>query len=203
MSRVTVLDYGLGNLKSVAKAFAALGHDVVVTSDSSDIERASLLVVPGVSAFGACVERLAETGLAETIRSHIEKGRPYFGICLGYQVLFEQSEEDPGVSGLGIFHGTVRRFPAGMTVPHMGWNTVEYTREEPIFKGIPQKTYFYFVHSYYPDPEPELVAAVTEYGVEFASAIARDNVCATQFHPEKSSRQGLMLLENVYRWCMR
>lgn len=203
MSRVTVLDYGLGNLKSVAKAFAALGHDVVVTSDTSDIERASLLVVPGVAAFGACVERLAETGLAEAIRSHIEKGRPYFGICLGYQVLFEQSEEDPGVSGLGMFRGTVRRFPAGMTVPHMGWNTVEYTREEPIFKGIPQKTYFYFVHSYYPDPEPELVAAVTEYGVEFASAIARDNVCATQFHPEKSSRQGLMLLENVYRWCMR
>lgn len=199
--RVTVLDYGLGNLKSVAKAFAYLGVDAEVTDDRARVARASLLVVPGVSAFGACIERLRDGGYEDLIREHVERERPYLGICLGYQILFESSEENEGVRGLGILRGRVRRFPAGLIVPHMGWNTVRYRDPNPFFHDIPQDAHFYFVHSYFPEPEADVVLATTEYGIPFASAVATGPIVATQFHPEKSSRQGLRLLDNVYRWC--
>jgi glutamine amidotransferase len=197
---VAVADTGSGNLRSVEKALAAAGADVIVTSDAERLVRADKIVVPGQGAFGGCVAGLDRDGgaLREAVLESIRAGRPYLGICLGLQVLFESSEEDPSCRGLGVIPGRVRRFVdhPGLKIPHMGWNEA---RRGPaatdVLSTTPDGTFFYFVHSYYPVPtRAEDVALSSEHGVEFCVAVARDNVFACQFHPEKSQAAGLALL---------
>jgi glutamine amidotransferase len=199
-ARVAVADTGSGNLRSVEKALATAGADVVVTSDADALARADKLVVPGQGAFGGCVAGLDRGGgaLREAVLGAIRDGKPYLGICLGLQVLFEASEEDPTCRGLGVFPGRVQRFAdtPGLKIPHMGWNQ---TRRGPARTGVlgdtPDGSFFYFVHSYYPAPaRAEDVALSSEHGVPFCAAVARDNVFACQFHPEKSQAAGLALL---------
>jgi imidazole glycerol-phosphate synthase subunit HisH len=203
--KIAVADTGSGNLRSVEKALATVGADVVVTSDADALARADKIVVPGQGAFGGCVGGLDRNGgaLRGAVTEAIAAGKPFFGICIGMQVLFETSEEDPTCRGLGVFAGSVRRIPAapGLKIPHMGWNQ---TRRGPAANGsaageflatTPDGTFFYFVHSYYPDPaRPEDVALSTEHGTSFCVAVARDNVFGCQFHPEKSQAAGLALL---------
>lgn len=200
MSRpaVAVLDFGMGNLRSVAKALERAGADVSLTHDVP--ARAAGLVVPGQGAFGTCVTALGPR--MRDVVSWIADGRPYLGICLGLQVLFERSEESDA-PGPGVLAGKVRRLPESVKVPHIGWNEVSIRAPAPIFAGIADGTRFYFVHSYYPDPAEDVVAATTEYGVEFCCAAWRDNVVATQFHPEKSGDAGLHLLANFVGMCGR
>lgn len=199
--QIAIADLGSGNLRSVEKALVSAGAaGVVVTSDADVVARASKVVVPGQGAFGACVAGLSREGgaLREAVLETIHSGKPYLGICIGMQVLFEASEEDPACRGLGVFAGRVRRFPSssGLKIPHMGWNQ---TRRGPaaaeVLSAIPDGTYFYFVHSYFPDPaHADDIALSSDHGVSFCAAIARDNVFACQFHPEKSQAAGLSLL---------
>lgn len=203
---IAVVDYGMGNLRSVSKAFQTQGYEVVVTRDPDKIENASGLVLPGVGAFGDCVRNLNESGLTDTIKEYINSGRPFLGICLGLQVLFEQSEESPGAKGFGLIKGKVVRFPdfskEGLKVPHMGWNRISIRKESGVLKDIPEGSRFYFVHSYYPKPDDDEVTAVkTDYGLEFTSAVQVGNVFASQFHPEKSSYLGLRILRNFSALC--
>jgi len=200
---VAVADTGSGNLRSVEKALTVAGADVVVTSDAERLARADKIVVPGQGAFGGCVAGLDRGGgaLREAVLESIRAGRPYLGICLGLQVLFEASEEDPGCVGLGVLPGRVRRFVdrPGLKIPHMGWNETHRgpaaTAGFDVLATTPEGTHFYFVHSYYPDPtRAEDVALSSEHGVKFCVAVARDNVFACQFHPEKSQAAGLALL---------
>ncbi|MGB9886194.1 MAG: imidazole glycerol phosphate synthase subunit HisH [Moorellales bacterium] len=194
---LAVIDYGMGNLRSVHKALERLGYAAVITSDPHKVERARGIVLPGVGAFADAARRLAELGLDQVIRRAVAAGRPFLGICLGLQLLFEGSEENGWHEGLGIFPGRVRRLGPGLKVPHMGWNQVEQVRPSPLFAGIPDGTPFYFVHSYYADPaDPDLVLARTDYGGRFACTVGRGAVFGVQFHPEKSSRWGLKLLSN-------
>jgi glutamine amidotransferase len=201
---ITIIDYGMGNLRSVQKGFERLGFDARVTADPGDVERAGKLVLPGVGAFRDCMENLRSGGFVEPIKQHIESGRPFLGICLGLQLLFTESEEFGRHQGLGIIPGRVVRFPAemrqggeGLKVPHMGWNQITVRRQAPIFKGVADGSSVYFVHSYYVVPEDEgVVATVTDYGISFCSSIWRENVMATQFHPEKSQQVGLTMLKN-------
>lgn len=192
MTRVAVLDFGMGNLRSVAKALERVGAtvDVVPAVPAS----ADALVVPGQGAFSSCLVNLGPAG-RDAIASWIASGRPFLGICLGFQVLFESSQEGGG-HGLGVFPGKVVRFPDGVKVPHIGWNEVRTTRPAPLFEGIPEDTRFYFCHSYYPDAGGEVAAATSDYGVTFPCAAWRDRVYAVQFHPEKSGEPGLKLLSN-------
>lgn len=200
--QIAVLDYDIGNVKSVIKALEYVGAEPVLTDDPDTILNSAGLVVPGVSAFGACVEKLQQKSLFEFLIEYLTSGRKYLGICLGYQILFEGSEESPGVSGLKIFKGMVKKFPAGVKVPHIGWNSVRQAKTAISYDGIADNTYFYFVHSYYPEPEnTEIVSGWTEYGSIFASSIEHENIWAVQFHPEKSSQNGLKLLKNFVRWC--
>lgn len=199
---IAVVDYGIGNIGSVDKALRYIGADSKVISDAKEIKKADGMVLPGVSSFGACMNSLERTSLKEAVLEHISSGRPFLGICVGYQVLFEESEEDPDVAGLNIFRGKIVRFPEGLKVPHMGWNTVHYLRSSRFFEGISQNSYFYFVHSYYPVPEEEIAVGHTFYGNEFASAIEKENIWAAQFHLEKSAENGLRLLRNFERWCV-
>lgn len=198
MPRIAVLDFGMGNLRSVAKALERAGATAEVVPDVP--ADAAGLVVPGQGHYGSCLTNLGPR--AADIAAWIEGGRPFLGICLGFQVLFDSSEEAPG-GGLSVFAGTVRRFASSaLKVPHIGWNNVDPEGVQPVFDGIEQGTRFYFVHSYYPAPaDSSVTAATTEYGVRFASAAARDNVVATQFHPEKSGEPGIMLLRNFLRMC--
>lgn len=196
---IAIIDYGVGNLFSVEKAFAQFTDDVQVTSDQAAIEQAEKLVLPGVGEFGACMKNLVASGLIPTIMKRISAGVPLLGICVGLQVLFEGSEESPDAKGLGVFRGMVRKINApGLKVPHMGWNSVEVSQPGlGLFKDIPETPYFYFVHSYHAVPEDSsIVAAVTEYGEGLTAAVARDNVMATQFHPEKSGDVGLLVIKN-------
>lgn len=191
----------MGNLRSVGKAFLSQGIDASVTRDPGEIARADGLVLPGVGAFGDCMKNLAEYGLTDPIKEHVDSGKPFLGICLGLQVLFEGSDESPDVPGLGILEGRVVRFSPSeeerLKVPHMGWNRVSIKKESPVLAGIPDGSWFYFVHSYYPDPkDPGVIAVTSNYGVEFTAAVARDNLFACQFHPEKSSADGLRILRN-------
>lgn len=188
---IAILDYGMGNLRSVARAIEHVGGKPEVTSDAEIALDASALVVPGVGHFGACMRNLRERGLDTVVTDFAESGRPVFGVCVGMQVLFESSEEDPD-PGLGLFPGRSRRLPDHVKVPHMGWNTVEWIRPHPYVRDVPSGTRFYFVHSFAPDVGPEGVGS-TEHGRPFAAAIARDNLFATQFHPEKSGEPGLRL----------
>jgi len=194
---VVVADLGSGNLRSVEKALAAVGAGVRVSADPDVVAGADRLVVPGQGAFGACAVALNRGGgaLRQALRAFLETGRPYFGICIGMQLLFETSEENPDAQGLGVLPGRVRRFAArpGLKIPHMGWNQ---TRRSPSAgDGVPDGAFYYFVHSYYPDPaRPEDVALTSEHGTPFCAAVARGPIFATQFHPEKSQAAGLALL---------
>jgi len=195
---IAIVDYGMGNLRSVINAFKNLGADVIITQEKGIIERANSVVLPGVGAFGKCVENLKGLGLFGYIKGLIAAGdKPYLGICLGMQILFEGSEEAPGVEGMGVIKGSVPRFKDNVKVPHMGWNSIEIIKEHPVFEGIDEGAHFYFVHSFYCQPDEEGVTATTTmYGIKFASSVQKGNVFACQFHPEKSQRIGLRLLQN-------
>ena len=198
MTRVAVLDYGMGNLRSVAKAIERVGGRAVVTSDADEAEAADAVVLPGVGAFGACMRGLADRGLDATAKDLVASGRPVLGVCLGMQVLFASSDEDPD-PGLGRFPGRVRRLPPEVKVPHMGWNQVDWVRDHPMHEGIPSGTRFYFVHSFAPDVDDEITVGVSEHGREFAAAVADGHLFATQFHPEKSGDAGLEIYRNLVR----
>ncbi|MBI5344600.1 MAG: imidazole glycerol phosphate synthase subunit HisH [Deltaproteobacteria bacterium] len=209
---IAIIDYDMGNLRSVQKAFENIGAKAVVTRDPGIIGGASHLVLPGVGAFKDCMRNLTEYGLVDPILKGIKAGKPFLGVCLGLQLLFDESTEFGIHKGLGLIKGRVTRFPSdmrpsasprgeqgdtGLKVPHMGWNSIRKEKESALFKGVPDGAYFYFVHSYCAAPEDESVTlTTTEYGVLFTSSISRDNIMACQFHPEKSQRLGLLILKN-------
>ncbi len=194
---IAVVDYDAGNIRSVTKALEFLGAEVRVTGVPSDLEAADRIVLPGVGAFGRAVRSLEAKGLMRPLRHAIRDGKPFLGLCLGMQLLFEQSEENPEAGGLGVISGKVVRFPGGMKVPHLGWNRVFQKGNPELWNEIPDGSFFYFAHSYFGVPvEAEWIAGETEYGVTCASAIRRDNVIGVQFHPEKSQKWGLKLLAN-------
>lgn len=196
---ILVVDYGMGNLRSVEKALAHLRADVRVSSDASLVRSASKIVLPGVGSFDHAVRELRSRGLFDAVAGAIREGKPYVGFCLGLQLLFEGSEEG-AESGFGVLPGTIRRFSHGLKVPHMDWNRVRFTAPGcPYLRGIPAESFFYFVHSYYAAPECPGAAGLTDYGSSFASVIWQGNVFATQFHPEKSQENGLRLLKNVVK----
>ena len=200
---IAIVDYGMGNLRSVSKALEKLGAEVTVTSDAQVIRDAQKIVLPGVGAFGDAICELRKRSLIKPIKEAIEKGKPFLGICLGLQLLFKSSEENPGVPGLGIFPGTVVRFPksSDLKVPHMGWNEVKLSGDrENLLAGVKDSGYFYFVHSYYAKPDDaSLVQGSADYGVRFPAILGKRNVWATQFHPEKSQEEGLKILENFVK----
>ena len=195
---IAILDYGMGNLRSVARAIEHVGGKPEVTDDVETALAADGLVVPGVGHFGACVRNLRERGLDRAVLEFAGGGRPLFGVCVGMQILFEGSEESDD-DGLGLFDGVVRRLPPEVKVPHMGWNTVRWTEEHPFVDGVPTGTRFYFVHSYAPDLAVGTTVGAAEHGRPFAAVAARDNVFATQFHPEKSGPPGLRIYEAFVR----
>ena len=212
---IAIIDYGMGNLRSVQKAFEAVGCDARVTRSRQTILDASHVVLPGVGAFGDCMANLEHFGLIEPVREVIAGGKPFLGICLGLQLLFSESEEFGVHRGLGVVPGKVRRFPFGqpeadprepaaaprLKVPHMGWNAIRVTRPAPLLAGISTGAYVYFVHSYYVHPDdPLVVSTESDYGIPFTSSIWRDNVFACQFHPEKSQTVGLQLIRNFGEW---
>ena len=195
-ARIVVIDYESGNLRSVARAVEKAGVIPVVTSDPASLENADGVILPGVGSGPAAMAALQSRGLVTPLLDYIAGGRPFLGVCLGLQLLLDATDEGDA-DCLGLVPGRVRRLPDGLKVPHMGWNTVEFQRDHPLWRGIPQGSHFYFVHSYYADPEASAdVAGVTEYGVPFCSIYARDNVVATQFHPEKSGENGLRVYAN-------
>ncbi len=199
--KVALIDYGAGNLRSVANALTALGIKPCLAASAQDLTGATHLVLPGVGSFGDCMAQLADRGLLDQVREWVLAGKPYLGICLGYQILFDASEESPGAAGLGLVRGTVHRFAEvpGLKIPHMGWNSaVPCQPHAGIWQGLGAEPYFYFVHSYFPVPEDRaLIAAETAYGKDvFAAAIALPNLLACQFHPEKSQQAGMQLLRN-------
>jgi len=198
--RVVIVDYGAGNLRSVAKAVAHAGGRPLVSNDWRDIVGAQAVVMPGVGAAADTMRSLEALGLVGPLREYILSGRPFLGICMGQQALFELSEEGGLHRCLGVLRGRVVRLPEGLKVPHMGWNRVRIVRPHPFLEGVRDGEFFYFVHSYYPRPEePEVVAAVAHYGVEFPAVVARGKLVATQFHPEKSGEAGLRLYRNFLR----
>ncbi len=194
-----IIDYDAGNLRSVQKALEALGEPAVITRDRREIREADRVILPGVGAFGDAKERLDQYGLTDVIRETAAGGRPFLGICLGLQLLFESSEESPGAEGLGILKGRILRIPdqAGLKIPHMGWNSLDISPGSRLFRGIPQHSYVYFVHSYYLKAEEEsIVAASACYGTRIHAAVEKGNIFACQFHPEKSGEVGLRILRN-------
>jgi len=196
MKSVAVVDYGAGNLKSVLKAVRYLGYEASVTRSARDIQEAPAVILPGVGAASPALDELEARGLVEPLKALVVEGRPLLCICLGLQVLFESTEEGDRTC-LGLLKGGVKRLPPGLKVPHMGWNLVRQKKPHPLFEGVPDPSYFYFVHSFYAAPEEHaLVAGDTEYGVTFASVIVRNSLVATQFHPEKSGELGLRVLRN-------
>jgi glutamine amidotransferase len=198
--KLIVVDYGAGNLRSVTIALARLGFDPLVTSEPEDVEGADVVILPGVGAAADTMSNLVQRRLVEPIREYIASGRPFLGVCMGLQVLFSVSEEGGEHLCLDILPGRVRRLPEGLKVPHMGWNDVQQRSQHPIFDGIPDGAFFYFVHSYYAQPEDgSVVVGETEYGATFPAVVAKDNIVATQFHPEKSAEFGLRLYENFLR----
>ena len=196
---VAIIDYDAGNIRSVEKAVRYLGKEVTVTSDPDKILAADRVILPGVGAFGDAMKRLHAMGLVEVIRQVADRGTPFLGICLGLQLLFEKSEESPGVAGLGLLQGEILRLPElpGLKVPHIGWNSLKYPNPGRLFRGIPEDSYVYFVHSYYLKAQDEgIVTATTEYGTLVHASVESGNLFACQFHPEKSSETGLTILEN-------
>ncbi|HCG74189.1 MAG TPA: imidazole glycerol phosphate synthase subunit HisH [Nitrospina sp.] len=203
---IAIIDYGMGNLRSVQKGFEAVGAKAIVTSDSKKILSARSVVLPGVGAFKACMDNLEKFDLIDTVKQSVQSGKPFLGICLGLQLLFSQAEEFGSVSGLGILKGKVVGFKDApnsgdpLKIPHMGWNNVEVKPSHPLFDSVPNQSYFYFVHSYYVVPEDRAtVATTTNYGIEFVSGIHHENIHAFQFHPEKSQQLGLTVLKNFSR----
>lgn len=196
---IVIVDYQMGNLRSVQKAFERVGHAAAVTGDPTIIDQASHVVLPGVGAFADAMAELQRRELVEPLRAAIAAGKPFLGICLGLQLLFDRSYEDGVHEGLGVVRGEVKKFelPSEYKVPHMGWNVVDWPRRPPIFAGLAEGSHFYFVHSYYVVPtDPEVVAGVASYPDPFCAAVWRDNLIATQFHPEKSQAAGLAVLKN-------
>ncbi|WP_298866985.1 imidazole glycerol phosphate synthase subunit HisH [uncultured Gimesia sp.] len=196
---ITIIDYGMGNLRSVQKAFEKIGAEATITSKPDEIARATKLLLPGVGAFRDGIQCLKDKSLVEPIWEHVNSGKPFLGICLGLQLLFDISYEDGEYEGLGMIPGKVVRLEdqPGLKIPHIGWNEIETVTPHPILADIPSHEHFYFVHSYYVVPEDEsAVVAYTEHGSRFASIVARDNIFASQFHPEKSQSAGLKLLQN-------
>jgi len=195
---IKIIDYGVGNLRSVHKALESLGYTAEVTSDPGKIKEARGLILPGVGAFGDAMSSLKQSGLLEVVLEEIKKGKPFLGICLGLQLLLGESEEwGESTKGLGLFAGKVKRLPAGLKIPHMGWNQLSFPREHPLFQGVEENSFVYFVHSYYVDPEDkDTIIATTSYGMDVPAALCRDNICAVQFHPEKSGSIGLQILKN-------
>jgi glutamine amidotransferase len=198
---VAVLDYGIGNLRSAEKALAHLGAPVVLTADPGIVRDAIGVVLPGVGHFGACMAALRAAGLDDLARAAAESGRPFLGVCIGMQMLFEGSDEAPGVPGLGVLPGRVTRLPATVKLPQIGWNTLEPVPGSALLEGLPEPAWLYFVHAYAPETDDALVAAWCEYGRRFAAAVARGNLWATQFHPEKSGEAGLRILANFVALC--
>jgi len=194
---IALIDYGSGNLRSVSKALEHEGADVRLVDSPEELQKARAVVLPGVGAFGDCVRNLQERKLWNPINDWLSSGKPFLGICLGYQLLFESSEETPGVRGFGYFRGQVRRFQdERLKIPHMGWNSLD-RNEHMLWRGLPRNPFVFFVHSYYPVPEDDsIVTSRTTYGETFAASVARDNVSAVQFHPEKSQDIGLAILKN-------
>jgi glutamine amidotransferase len=198
--KIVIVDYGAGNLHSVAKAVEAQGVRPLITSSARYLDEAEALIVPGVGAAEDTMSNLRRHRLVEPIKRYIASGRPFLGVCMGQQALFEYSEENGIQECLGVLPGRIVRFTGDVKVPHMGWNRVHYAREHPIFDGIPDGSYFYFVHSFYPQPtDASVVIGETDYGVRFASVVAKDNVVATQFHPEKSGEMGLRMYGNFLK----
>lgn len=196
---IVIIDYQMGNLRSVQKAVERAGQEAKITGDPRVVERAEKVILPGVGAFGDAMAELKRRELVEPIRASVAAGKPFLGVCLGLQLLFDASYEGGEHEGLGVIPGEVRRFdiPPEYKVPHMGWNQVHYRRQPPIFAGVPDESYFYFVHSYYVVPrDPQIVAGEASYPDPFCAVIWRDNVTATQFHPEKSQQVGLAVLKN-------
>ena len=200
---ISIIDYDAGNIKSVEKAMEFLGEEVEITSDKDKILASDGVILPGVGAFGVAMEKLHSRNLVETIKEYAKTGKPFLGICLGLQLLFDESDETPGVKGLGLLEGKIKRIPSeyedGTTlkVPHIGWNSIDINPSSKLMKGIPSDSYVYFVHSFYLEAANlSDVIATTEYGVKIHAAVERDNIMATQFHPEKSSDVGLKILSN-------
>lgn len=196
---VVVVDYGMGNLRSVQKGFEKIGAVAVISRDPDEVARADRLVLPGVGAFPECMKNLGRFDLIEPVVEFVKSGRPFLGICLGLQLLFDESEEFGLHKGLGLISGTVKAFDRnmGLKIPHMGWNQVRFAKKSPIFEGIEDESFFYFVHSYYVVPsDTSSIAGETEYGIRFTCAISGDNIFAVQFHPEKSQQIGLRILQN-------
>jgi glutamine amidotransferase len=207
---IAIVDYRAGNLASVKRALDYLGQESLITDKPDDIRAAERVIFPGVGAAGEAMRHLTELGLGPVLTEVVAAGKPFLGICLGYQVLFEHSDED-NVDCLGLLPGNVIRFaddlhegdsPYPLKVPEMGWNRVEFQGTHPVWQGVPAGSEFYFVHSYYPVPAPEQIAATTTYGIEYACGVAHQNLVAFQFHPEKSGRPGLKLLENFCTWIV-
>ena len=198
---ITVIDYGMGNLRSVVKAIELYTNDVQLSNDPSVIAKSNALVMPGDGAFGQAMENLTSMGWVEPLKEFIAKGGYFMGVCLGYQLLFSSSEEFGQTKGLDIIPGSVVRFPKNeLKVPHMGWNSVKFSGKSQFIDGIPDKSYFYFIHSFYPYPEDNSwIVGETDYGVSFPCIVGKGNVIATQFHPEKSHKYGLMIVENFVR----
>ena len=197
---IAIIDYGMGNLRSVHKGFEKVGVKAAVVSDPALVDKADGVVLPGVGAFADAMANLRSAGMVEAILRAVKEGKPFLGICLGQQLLFDASEEWGYTEGLGIFPGQVRRLPEGLKVPHMGWNQIEIVRPDPLLEGVPDRSSFYFVHSYAVEPaDKEIALALTEYGVHFASIVGKNRVYGIQFHPEKSSALGLKILENFGR----
>ena len=196
---IAIIDYDAGNIKSVEKALNYLGEEAIITRDHDEIVNSDKVILPGVGAFADAMEKIRHYGLEETIHEVVEKNIPFLGICLGLQLMFESSDEGPGVKGLGLLPGKILRIPKSgdLKIPHMGWNSLHFQNNGRLFQGIPEQTYVYFVHSYYLQAEePEIVKATTEYSTCIHASVEKDNVFACQFHPEKSSKWGLKILEN-------
>jgi imidazole glycerol-phosphate synthase subunit HisH len=197
MSQVAIIDYGVGNLRSVEKAFAATGCEAIISADEKQLRNAQRLVLPGVGAFAACMKALTERGFDRLVREKAREGTPLLGVCVGMQLLFDESDEFGATSGLGLLRGRVRRFENNLLVPHVGWNRIHQKREHVLFDGIDDGSFCYFVHSFYCEPTDEtVVAGETEYGSCYASVVAYRNICGVQFHPEKSQDIGLRMLKN-------
>jgi glutamine amidotransferase len=197
---IAVIDYGAGNLRSVANAIAHLRYEAKITTSPADIEAAKAVILPGVGAAGETMKHLRSLGLVTPICRYISQDRPFFGVCIGMQVLYDSTEEGGEQPCLGVIAGRVRRLPPGLKTPHMGWNQVRQVDPHPIFTGVPDNANFYFVHSYYGVPEdPSLIAGETEYGAVIPSVVARGNLVATQFHPEKSGETGLRMYDNFIK----
>ena len=197
---IEVIDYGAGNLRSVLKGIETVGGEARLCSDPSAVAQAEAIVFPGQGSFATAARRLRDLGLMDPLRDYLAADRPFLGICLGLQLLFDSSEEAPGAEGLGLIAGTNRRFAPGKKIPHMGWNSLAIRKPNPLFDGIENGSYFYFVHSYYPVPEdPGWVAGTSDYEETFCCAVRQGNIAAVQFHPEKSQRFGLQVLRNFVR----